>query len=79
MKRIHGDIDMNSRKRQSTERALSESTQKLLGLEHQRDFKVGLEMQLEELREQKNTSKDDYEVRLIDLLSALVFISLFAL
>lgn len=61
MKRIHSDIDLNNRKRQSTERALSESTQKLLGLEHQRDFKVGLEIQLEELQEQKKNNKIEYE------------------
>ncbi|CEP14075.1 hypothetical protein [Parasitella parasitica] len=60
MKRIHANVDIQNRKRQSTERALSESTQKLLGLEHQRDFKVGLEIQLTDLREQKMTSQSEY-------------------
>ncbi|KAI8641195.1 hypothetical protein BD408DRAFT_219411 [Parasitella parasitica] len=61
MKRIHANMDVYNRKRQSTERALSESKQKLLGLEHERDFKVGLEIQLEELREQKMSSRDEYD------------------
>ncbi|KAI7908021.1 uncharacterized protein BX663DRAFT_17763 [Cokeromyces recurvatus] len=52
IKRLHTDIDIAYRQKQSIERALNDSKEKLLTLEHQRDFKVGLELQLSELKEQ---------------------------
>lgn len=64
IKRIHEDIDLANRKRQSIENSLRDSREKLLSLEHNRDFKVGLELQLFELQEALQGHKSDCEVSL---------------
>ncbi|KAK4520801.1 ribosomal protein S23 [Mucor velutinosus] len=61
MKRIHTEIDMNNRKRQSVERALNESSQKLIRLENERDRKVGMQLQLDDIKEQRDSRKVEYE------------------
>lgn len=62
MKRIHTEIDMNNRKRQSVERVLNESSQKLIRLENERDHKVGMQLQLDDIKEQRDSRKVEYEV-----------------
>lgn len=62
MKRIHTEIDMNNRQRQSVERALNESSQKLIRLENERDRKVGMQLQLDDIKEQRDSRKAEYEV-----------------
>lgn len=62
MKRIHTEIDMNNRKRQSVERALNESSQKLIRLENERDRKVGMQIQLDDIKEQRASRSIEYEV-----------------
>ncbi|EPB90372.1 hypothetical protein HMPREF1544_02738 [Mucor circinelloides 1006PhL] len=61
MKRIHTEIDMNNRKRQSVERALNESSQKLIRLENERDRKVGMQIQLDDIKEQRASRSVEYE------------------
>ncbi|KAL0145178.1 DNA repair protein RAD50 [Mucor lusitanicus] len=61
MKRIHTEIDMNNRQRQSVERALNESSQKLIRLENERDRKVGMQLQLDDIKEQRDSRKAEYE------------------
>lgn len=63
MKRIHTEIDMNNRKRQSVERALNESSQKLIRLENERDHKVGMQLQLDDIKEQRDSRRVEFEVR----------------
>ncbi|KAI9483092.1 MAG: AAA domain-containing protein [Benjaminiella poitrasii] len=62
IKRLHTDIDIAYRQKQSVERALNDSKEKLLTLEHQRDFKVGLELQLSELKEQLQEHRNESEM-----------------
>ncbi|CAO3610690.1 unnamed protein product [Mucor fragilis] len=61
MKRIHTEIDMNNRKRQSVERALNESSQKLIRLENERDHKVGMQLQLDDIKEQRDSRRVEFE------------------
>lgn len=66
MKRINSDIDTSRRQASAIERQIRDYREKLLGLQHKQDFRVGLNMQLEEMKEQlaehqnecKNIEKD---------------------
>ncbi|KAL9555627.1 hypothetical protein MBANPS3_002284 [Mucor bainieri] len=61
MKRIHNDIDIKNRKRQTGERALNESSQKLIRLENDRDRKVGMQLQLDDIKEQRDSRQAELE------------------
>lgn len=66
MKRINSDIDTSRRQASAIEHQIRDYREKLLGLQHKQDFRVGLNMQLEEMKEQlaehqnecKNIEKD---------------------
>jgi peptidoglycan hydrolase CwlO-like protein len=65
IKRIHADIDVVYRQKQSVERSLNESQKKMMSLEHSRDIRVGLELQLKELQEQMKARTDECKVYIL--------------
>lgn len=62
IKRIHSEMDTARRLSQAIENQIRDSREKLLGLEHKLDYKVSLELQLEEYKEQMADHKKSYEV-----------------
>lgn len=61
IKRIHSEMDTARRLSQAIENQIRDSREKLLGLEHKLDYKVSLEYQLEEYKEQMAEHKKSYE------------------
>lgn len=60
--------------RQKLEKSLREKREKLMSLQHNRDFKMGLELQLSELQELMKTHKAECEVSIFfSVLSLLTF------
>jgi hypothetical protein len=62
IKRIHADVEVVHRQKQSIMHALNESQKKLMALEHSRDIRVGFEIQLKELQEQMQTRIHECQV-----------------
>jgi predicted DNA-binding protein YlxM (UPF0122 family) len=63
MNRINADIDTSRRQAMAIENNIRDSREKLLTLEHKLDFKVGLELQLEEVKEQLAEHTNECKVR----------------
>lgn len=62
IKRIHSDLDSARRASQAIENSIRDSREKLMNLEHKLNFKVGLELQLQETKEQLQEHMDSYKV-----------------
>jgi hypothetical protein len=65
IKRIHAELDNARRLSQAIENSIRDSREKLLSLEHKLDFKVGLEYQLQEYKEQLEEHTKSHEVTII--------------
>lgn len=62
IKRIHSDLDSARRASQAIENSIRDSREKLMNLEHKLNFKVGLELQLQEAKEQLQEHMNSYKV-----------------